>query len=520
MLNNIESGNTKHAECIIERYKKELKFDVVRYMYPYLPHRDDHFAEDARAYYCFPYLYSALFHSPSESQLGYIGDTAYNVIRGRDAFYVEMMMKRANAENIAVDFEEWDRCFSADKSYCDRKRALLICGLSHPDGYFREQCLRRFSGLSYTLQFVLMRLNDWVPEVRCAASEVFAEQLKRKGICSELISSMPFVEYVRRGERAHRDSSFSMDAFDDTLLRHFEEYSNAVLSAPKEIRGLCYKVFTLHPKRKYKELIMYFFTREHDGEFRRRLESIYLQLSEGTVPEKVYEIFTSDRYESVRLLAYEYRFGNEGIWNGFEKLLFSSSYRIRAFAEKHLEKSGFDIINYCRDNLPETILALSDTGSADDVSFIRPYLETHTDKALTALVRLDAADKKELIWKYMHSENNALAKTAYRLALSEKCFDIPYLLSALPEAEPKLQWRLIRLLTKDGVWNVMDHLLRFACDCPSNRRNIQYLIRKNTGRKVHVSEELNGKIQKALRYARDANAIPLDINNQIFNDMR
>lgn len=66
----------------------------------------------------------------------------------------------------------------------------------------------------------------------------------------------------------------------------------------------------------------------------------------------------------------------------------------------------------------------------------------------------------------------------------------------------------------------MDHLLRFACDCPSNLRNIQYLIRKNTGRKVHVSEALNGKIQEALRYARNANAIPSDINNQIFNDMR
>ena len=85
---------------------------------------------------------------------------------------------------------------------------------------------------------------------------------------------------------------------------------------------------------------------------------------------------------------------HEGVWAGFEKLLLSPSRRIRICARNQLRTTNFDYMQYCRSNLPESLCALGDFGTADDIPHIRPYLQTHPIEAMFALVKLGAEDKK------------------------------------------------------------------------------------------------------------------------------
>ena len=211
----------------------------------------------------------------------------------------------------------------------------------------------------------------------------------------------------------------------------------------------------------------------------------------------------------------------EGIWDGFERLLLSESRRIRIFARNQLRKPGFDVLQYCRSHLPDTLRALGDCGSTEDIPAIRPNLESNPYDALYALARLGAEDRNALLLQFMHSTDLPLAKAAYRLARTLRCIPVQELFPLIPdETDPQVQLRLIVLTTAGGVWNVMPFLIRSLRDCPKIRRDILYLIKKNTVLPVYIPLELNKEVQQALAYARDGNAIPYEVNNQVFHVMK
>ena len=65
----------------------------------------------------------------------------------------------------------------------------------------------------------------------------------------------------------------------------------------------------------------------------------------------------------------------------------------------------------------------------------------------------------------------------------------------------------------------MPFLIRSLHDYPQIKRDILYLIQKNTVRPVYIPLELNKEIRQALAYARDGNHIPSEVNNQVFHVM-
>ena len=299
-------------------------------------------------------------------------------------------------------------------------------------------------------------------------------------------------------------------------MQHFEVNFKYVISAKSNIRLLCYKVFALHPESKYQGLILQFYQNEWDGELRCMLERIYLQMSESQTPAKALEIFAQDKYERVRLITYEYHEKQEGVWSGFEKLLLSPARRLRIFAKNQLQKTGFDYVQYCRGHLPESLCALGDFGTPDDIPRIRLYMDTHPIETMYALVKLGAEDSKILLLSNMQSSDTGMSKAAYRLARVQKCLDAADLMPVIRNTtDRRLQYRLSMLLTKDGIWPALPYLLRFLRDYPQLRNDLYYLIWKRTRDKAYVSEELAREISSALTYARETNAIPVRLNNQI-----
>ena len=442
MLMNQTPDKNEHVDILIEQYQKET-------------HRDSR----KRCVY-FPMLFSALNASPTPEQTCRIGNEAANMIFAKDAFFVENLMRSCDRETGTADPDVW-------KQYCSPTgySALLICGTVHPNGYLREICLKRIADERFVLQFILLRMNDWVPVIRRTAWNMVQQYLRNLPTRSDIIYAMPFVEYVRRGQRWQRDAEFSMDTLDSILMQMLAEAWSTVLHSPVSLRRLCYKLFLLHSLPEYRDLILYFIRNERDTTQRLALVHAYLYHTEYPVSDELLEEFMHDPYWRIRLDAYEYRIKHQGIRDGLEKLLLSPSYAIRKFAANNLEKNGFDMRSYCREHLPESMLALSDFGEKEDAVRIRPYLETHPTEALIALVRLGVADSKELLWKAMHHINTRIAKTAYRLAQTQiHCTYDELLPKIQAEPEPVCRWRLICLLGRNVGIELLPILMQLARD--------------------------------------------------------
>ncbi len=502
MLFSKKSGGKPISDEEIDWYRERTDFDP----------------ESSR--YCFAVLYSALDHKPSPRQLRYIGDEAARLISGRDPFFVQSVMHTPGSSGGKINTSLWQRHCSPE-GY----RALLICGTVHPNGYLREHCLKLLADDKKVLRFVLLRMNDWVPQIRHTAWDILRRQLIQGMPVGDIIQAMPFVEFVRRGMRAQRDEGFSMEELDRVLMEIFAENAGTVMRSPIHLRRLCYRVFMLHPQQDNRELLLSFIRRERDGAQRSALMRFYMNTAERPLSAELVDEFSRDKYWRSRLDACEYRMKVSGYWEGMEELLLSSHYPIRGFAEYYLDKNGFDTLMYCRSHLPDTIHALCDIGSRDDIEIIRPYLESHPCEALAALVRLGAGDSKELVWKAMHSGDAKLEKAAYRLAGSVLRYTRAELLNEIKkESDPHRCWRLISLMMKDADSELLPILIRLVREYSHSRSDIIAMIERLTYYRlgghyaVLVSQELHDEITEALEDA--GNSIPSDLKRYILCTMR
>lgn len=242
---------------------------------------------------------------------------------------------------------------------------------------------------------------------------------------------------------------------------------------------------------------------------RSALVRSYLQNEQYPVSAELLKAFTLDKYWRVRLDAYEYRMKQQGSRDGLEALLRSPSYPIREFAAYYLEKDGFDNIRYCREHLPETLLALGYLGSEEDIPYIRPYLRSHPCEALVSLARLDAEESKELVMQAMYDSDAKLAKTAYRLAEKRLHFTRPELMPKIEsKTDPQRRWRLIRLLGRNAGADLLPVLIRLMRDYTHLNTDIQAKIEQLSYYRafghhaVMMTPELYDETMEALAYAK------------------
>lgn len=82
--------------------------------------------------------------------------------------------------------------------------AILCLGTSHSNGYFRQSCMEELAQYEGSLLFLVMRLNDWVEEIRNCAYELVMYRIKTCDL-KELFYAMPMLDKVRNSRR--RDTS-------------------------------------------------------------------------------------------------------------------------------------------------------------------------------------------------------------------------------------------------------------------------------------------------------------------------
>ncbi|PJK08956.1 hypothetical protein CO608_07940 [Lysobacteraceae bacterium NML08-0793] len=105
--------------------------------------------------------------------------------------------------------------------------ALILRDLMSPDGYARERALHQLAPAQVNgpvLSAVLLRLNDWVPQVRQAAQEVLRQLSAGLGF-EQLQAVLPALQALERGRRA--DHSESLDLIRRSLTLQVQGMSEA-----------------------------------------------------------------------------------------------------------------------------------------------------------------------------------------------------------------------------------------------------------------------------------------------------
>jgi len=97
--------------------------------------------------------------------------------------------------------------------------SILIIGSIHSNGYYRERCLRLMSGYKIAIPFIILRLNDWIENIRKAA-ETMAFEMIDKCTTAELIYIMPYITKVNNSER--RDNE-KINALYEIIIHHIKQ---------------------------------------------------------------------------------------------------------------------------------------------------------------------------------------------------------------------------------------------------------------------------------------------------------
>ena len=358
------------------------------------------------------------------------------------------------------------------KSVEDREAAfwILRLGTFHPNGYFREKCVRKLIGDKASVPFLLLRLNDWARVVRTIAGGV-AYTVKRLSV-EEIIASLPYLEKVEHGFRRDYGIIESIKEsmavgiangirdFDLKKVRYYE------LSARRQLYRFIYETQALD-KSGVRTLI----DLEKNSQLQAQLLSGYINKYEVSLEEL--DRFIDHKSEVVQRLAIEHKYSRiNGIWDGLEQKLISSSAGLRSSVRYLLQmKSDIDIRQYYLDRIDTAargicILGLGETGKESDADLLMKYLESDNagtvKKTLHALGMLKGDKAEEVFWKYLHDERQGVMCQAYReisaANIRYKAKNIYDLFEKTDSLE--LKRKLAARLAREEYWDRLPYILK------------------------------------------------------------
>ena len=305
------------------------------------------------------------------------------------------------------------------------KRALTIFASFNPNGFIREQAVKLLQSHDGTLPFIMLRLNDWVSQVRQAASTAFSYRLQRLS-GGELLAALPFAEKLKwggRGSHAEYTNSFFLLL---TAPEHLPDLMIGLESKEVRTRKICVNaLFGVSPPRI--ELALERLTCEPEPFLRatifRKLNGI------GHCLDDAVDVFLRDRYPLNRMLAFQYLLdtNTDGVYDVAKNLLLDKSAAIRETAQKiiHEQTPEFDFRAFYLDSLGQSttaaIYGLGEKGQKDDTAVLSGYLDDNrvsvVKSSMASLMKLDGERYNGPITGMLDDPRVGVAKTARNLVM-------------------------------------------------------------------------------------------------------
>lgn len=299
---------------------------------------------------------------------------------------------------------------------------ILRLGTFHSNGYFREKCIRRLKSDSASYIYLLLRLNDWVKEVRDAARDACSDL---SGLdLEDLINCLAAFEKLRRSGR--KDITV-FNRFDELISRRICEFGpeinrNLIRKYDSVTRRALYKIL-IDNRILSKSEISILLANDRDVQCQMSIMILFVKQYELSVEEL--DELINHKSIMVQRKAIEQKYAMLGkSWDGLENKLLSPSANIRETVRYIYNKSGgFDSRSYYIEHLYNSdvkicILGIGETGKPEDKDILLKYLDDSrtgvVKNTLHALGMLCGHKLADLFWKYLTDERQTVALQAYR----------------------------------------------------------------------------------------------------------
>lgn len=368
--------------------------------------------------------------------------------------------------------------------------ATMKLGTFSSNGYYRQECMERLRDMEGSLPFLILRMNDWVTQIREKAYELSQKRLKKCGLY-ELFQAFPSLEKVKNARR--RDGAYicSLESQAGMLIKQkFQtQQDEAIARIPRyeiQIKNAIYRFINSNQvlKREQMERLL---QSERTG-YGQTLLILGIFRHYGYDPSRA-KIYLHSRSAFVRYHTLVCRYEQEhAAWDGLDAMLLDPSRRIRDYAAYILDKcTDMDIIAFYRKELDRNVsrivlCCIGEHGTKADLEVIKPYLEDGCESickaALAAYGKLAQTDGEEIYWKFLFHPRQVLARQAYRCI---RKYGISYGAPRLYEAY--LQNRsgfladyLLELLLGEPFWARLPYLLMLNCDRELTENHRQAIV--------------------------------------------
>lgn len=301
----------------------------------------------------------------------------------------------------------------------------------HSSGYVREEALRRIGDTATSMPFVLIRLNDWVTEVR-----TLAESVVRKHLCArDIVDWLQHVRLVQSlADRRRTSHHWLLDELRRILVAPAsrKELRAAVASGDHSIARFAFDAaMRLPPMERHEFLGLGL--RCPDPVVRWRAARAVREWRDCPNREALIDAMMADRLMRVRSEALQLQMEEHPETDRalLSSALLDRSASIRSLARfyaQRLRKAGRDVPDERAlfvaaiergkpSELAAAIAGLGECGDEGDLEIVRPFVEHKHEPiaaaAVRAIVALDRSDRTQWLGKMLDDARPQVRRVAF-----------------------------------------------------------------------------------------------------------
>lgn len=317
---------------------------------------------------------------------------------------------------------------------------------------------------------MLLRLNDWVKPIRDKLCGIIEKNICNSTV-NNLITALPFLEKVKKGERKNPDAFMKIEYRIGQKIK--EQFSNLKMYEIHKydfhVRKYLYYLL-LNEKVVNKQQADLLLQRERNSNCKSIIVRVILDNYTCSMNE--IDVYLENKSAIVRRKALDRKYTIlKKSWVGIENLLLDNSKGVREtvcfIIDKHTD---INITNYYIEHLETeynnvSILGIGENGSKENAKNIMGYLQSTNEKevrnTLQSLGSLLGTDGEKIFWKYIMDSRISVAKSAYYAVRSNKIkYGAKLIYEHFLKCEHEFTKRyLLYLLLNELSWSRLPYLL-------------------------------------------------------------
>jgi HEAT repeat protein len=380
---------------------------------------------------------------------------------------------------------EWFKLYPDQLNMLERfgSASASLFGIAsfHRSGYVREAAIKRLDETTSgdALPFLILRLNDWVSNVREVAYQTIRARL-RPEYARHFVATLTLVSRLEVAGRV--DHKELLDAINEFLQG--DEGRSALLesltSGDRFLRRASFRIILKSPKSDLPQIVRNALL-DQDSVIRLWAAQTVSLTFEGATLDSVLQLMKRDRFMPVRreALRISINRNSPGLSAELRAALLDSHTSLREEARYYLSKlDSMDVPAFYRQSLAtgdertlySAISGLGETGSAADDQFILPYPTHQVGRvrraAIKALAKLHGAQHIDVFTEGLKDETPHVSRQALK-ALSDKVSSIRaeqlwQLFSLVTHAH--VRRNALALMMKLSKWDSIHFMVRALCD--------------------------------------------------------